>query len=59
MLYHAGGISGIVVGLSAQAVLGNMVSGLNLYISRPFVAGNACLIAVCVAYSVYVIVANA
>ena len=35
----AGGISGIVVGLSAQAVLGNMVSGLNLYISRPFVAG--------------------
>ena len=36
----AGGISGIVVGLSAQAVLGNMVSGLNLYISRPFVAGS-------------------
>lgn len=38
-LCAAGGISGIVVGLSAQAVLGNIVSGLNLYISRPFVAG--------------------
>lgn len=32
-----------MVGLSAQAVLGNMVSGLNLYISRPFVAGKQCL----------------
>ena len=43
-----------MVGLSAQAVLGNMVSGLNLYISRPFVAGNACVLAVCVAHSLFI-----
>lgn len=29
-LLTVGGISGIVVGLSAQALLGNMISGLNL-----------------------------
>ncbi|BDA41457.1 probable low conductance mechanosensitive channel YnaI at C-terminar half [Coccomyxa sp. Obi] len=38
-LLTVGGISGIVVGLSAQALLGNMISGLNLYLSRPFVVG--------------------
>ncbi|KAK9909058.1 hypothetical protein WJX75_006607 [Coccomyxa subellipsoidea] len=39
-LLTVGGISGIVVGLSAQALLGNMISGLNLYLSRPFVVGD-------------------
>ena len=43
-----------MVGLSAQAVLGNMVSGLNLYISRPFVAGKAGVLADRVTYSLYI-----
>ncbi|KAL0035679.1 hypothetical protein WJX79_007913 [Trebouxia sp. C0005] len=39
-LLTVGGVSGIVVGLSAQSVMSNMISGINLFISRPFVVGD-------------------
>eukprot|EP00803_Ostreobium_quekettii_P005250 evm.model.scf_13EXC.6 EVM.evm.TU.scf_13EXC.6 scf_13EXC:104573-108085(+) len=35
-----GGVSGLVVGLSAQSVLANLISGINLFLSRPFVIGD-------------------
>jgi len=35
-----GGVSGIIVGLSAQSVLSNMIAGINLFLSRPFVDGD-------------------
>eukprot|EP00210_Caulerpa_lentillifera_P000758 g733.t1 len=35
-----GGVSGIVIGLSAQSVLANMIAGINLFLSRPFVPGD-------------------
>ncbi|KAK9861810.1 hypothetical protein WJX84_000948 [Apatococcus fuscideae] len=39
-LLTVGGVSGIIVGLSAQSVLGNLISGINLFLSRPFVVGD-------------------
>ncbi|PNW80777.1 hypothetical protein CHLRE_07g329300v5 [Chlamydomonas reinhardtii] len=38
-LLAVGGASGIIIGLATQQVLGNFVSGLNIFLSRPFVAG--------------------
>ncbi|GFR51835.1 hypothetical protein Agub_g14298 [Astrephomene gubernaculifera] len=38
-LLAVGGASGIIIGLATQQVLGNFVSGLNIYLARPFVAG--------------------
>ncbi|KAK9795966.1 hypothetical protein WJX73_009797 [Symbiochloris irregularis] len=34
------GVSGLIVGLSAQSVMANMISGINLFLSRPFVVGD-------------------
>ncbi|GIL83622.1 hypothetical protein Vretifemale_12289 [Volvox reticuliferus] len=34
-----GGASGIIIGLATQQVLSNFVSGLNIFLARPFVAG--------------------
>lgn len=38
-LLAVGGASGIIIGLATQQVLGNFVSGLNIFLARPFVAG--------------------
>ncbi|GMH34210.1 hypothetical protein BSKO_02044 [Bryopsis sp. KO-2023] len=35
-----GSVSGVIVGLAAQSVVSNMISGINLFLSRPFVAGD-------------------
>eukprot|EP00884_Botryococcus_braunii_P021949 jgi/Botrbrau1/8438/Bobra.0237s0057.1 len=39
-LLTVGGFSGILVGLSAQSLLSNIISGFNLFLSRPFVVGD-------------------
>ncbi|KAK9807577.1 hypothetical protein WJX72_003191 [[Myrmecia] bisecta] len=39
-LLTVGGVSGIIVGLSAQSVMSNMISGINIFLSRPFVVGD-------------------
>lgn len=38
-LLAVGGVSGIIVGLSAQTIMSNMLSGINLFLSQPFVVG--------------------
>lgn len=38
-LLAVGGVSGIIVGLSAQTIMANMLSGINLFLSQPFVVG--------------------
>lgn len=38
-LLTVGGVSGIIVGLSAQTIMSNMLSGINLFLSQPFVVG--------------------
>ncbi|KAG2483915.1 hypothetical protein HYH03_017236 [Edaphochlamys debaryana] len=38
-LLAVGGASSIIIGLATQQVLSNFVSGLNIFLSRPFVAG--------------------
>lgn len=35
-----GGVSGLVIGLAAQSVVANLISGINLFLSRPFVVGD-------------------
>ncbi|KAL3162807.1 hypothetical protein ABBQ32_009265 [Trebouxia sp. C0010 RCD-2024] len=39
-LLTVGGVSTVLVGLSAQSVLANLISGINLFLSRPFVVGD-------------------
>lgn len=39
-LLTVGGVSTVVVGLSAQSVLANLISGISLFLSRPFVVGD-------------------
>jgi hypothetical protein len=36
-----GGASGIIIGLATQQLLGNAVTGLSLFLSRPFVKGES------------------
>lgn len=35
-----GGVSGIAIGLGAQQVTANLVAGINLFVTRPFVVGD-------------------
>jgi hypothetical protein len=39
-LLTVGGMGGLAAGLAAQQVLQNLVSGLNIFLSRPFVVGD-------------------
>lgn len=39
-LLTVGGISGVVLGFAAQGPLANLLAGLQLYISQPFVVGD-------------------
>ncbi len=43
-LLVAGGVAGIVLGFASQAVFSNLLSGLFLYIDRPFTVGDAIII---------------
>ena len=38
-LLTVGGVGGLAVGFGAQAVTSNAISGLNLFLTRPFVVG--------------------
>ena len=38
-----GGVGGLAFGFGAQAVTSNAISGLNLFLTRPFVVGGACV----------------
>lgn len=38
-LLTVGGVSGVIVGLSAQSVMANLISGVNVFLSQPFVVG--------------------
>ena len=42
-LLTVGGVSGIVVGLSAQSVMSNMISGINLVSKAPHCTAMRCL----------------
>ena len=43
-LLVAGGVAGIVLGFASQAIFSNLLSGLFLYIDRPFTVGDAIII---------------
>ena len=40
-LLTVGGVGGLAFGFGAQAVTSNAISGLNLFLTRPFVVGGA------------------
>ena len=42
-LLTVGGVGGLAFGFGAQAVTSNAISGLNLFLTRPFVIGGACV----------------
>jgi len=38
-LLTVGGVSGVIVGFSAQSVMANLIAGVNVFLSQPFVVG--------------------